>query len=122
MKKKLLILGAAVLALQAYPVLADSHGSDDHHPHAKAHAKMQKHMMKKQDTNGDGQISKDEFLSHAEERFNTMDADGNGQVTPDEAKAAKEKWREKMHDRREKMKERHEEHMKNKTEDSDSDE
>ncbi|MGH1397788.1 MAG: hypothetical protein ACRBCT_01080 [Alphaproteobacteria bacterium] len=62
----------------------------------------------KHDTNGDGVISKSEFLSHAEERFGEMDADGSGEVTKEEAKAAHEAKREKMKEMRGKFKERRE--------------
>ncbi len=60
----------------------------------------------KHDTNGDGVISKAEFLSHAEERFGQMDADGSGDVSKEEAKAAHEAKREKMKDMREKRQEK----------------
>ena len=59
-------------------------------------------MFEKHDTNGDGVISKAEFLTHAEERFSKMDVDGDGNVTKDEAKAAKEKMREKWKEMKDK--------------------
>ena len=59
-------------------------------------------MFEKQDTNGDGVISKAEFLSHAEERFSKLDSDGNGEVTKEEAKAAHEAMKEKVKEMREK--------------------
>lgn len=59
-------------------------------------------LFEKHDTNGDGVISKAEFLTHAEERFTKMDADGNGEVTKDEAKAYKEKMRTKLKEMKEK--------------------
>ncbi len=62
-------------------------------------------MFEKHDINGDGVISKDEFMKGAEERFAKMDTDGNGEVSKDEAKAhheaMKEKWK-KMKDRKDK--------------------
>lgn len=90
--KKLLALGACALAFSATPALAET---GDH----------KGKMFEKHDTNGDGVISKEEFLSHAEEKFGKMDADGNGEITKAEGEAAKEKWREKMKKHKEKRKE-----------------
>ena len=80
--KKLLTLSAVALAVSISPVMADSHGD------------KQGKMFEKHDTNGDGVISKSEFLAHAEERFAKMDQDGNGEISKDEAKAGKKKMRE----------------------------
>ena len=43
-----------------------------------------KMMMKKMDTDGDGAISEEEFMSHNEKKFNKMDKDKDGKVTEDE--------------------------------------
>ena len=97
--KKLIAFTALTLAVSTAPALADSHGKGENHKGG---------MFEKHDTNGDGVISKSEFLFHAEERFEKMDADGNGEVTKDEGKAAHEAMREKMKERREKRQERKE--------------
>ena len=97
--KKLLILSAAFLAIGSAPVLADDHGGEGH----------KGGMFKKHDTNGDGAVSKEEFLSHAEERFSKVDADGSGDISKEEAKAAHESKREKMKERMKERKERREE-------------
>jgi len=47
-------------------------------------------MMKMADTNGDGAISKSEFMAAAMKRFDTMDANHDGQVTKAERQAARE--------------------------------
>jgi len=102
--KKILFLSAAILALGITPALADNHGG-------KKGGKGK--MFEKHDVDGDGTISKEEFLSHAEERFSNIDADGDGVVSKEEAKAGHEKKRsemkERMKDRKEKRKERREE-------------
>lgn len=90
--RKILALGVCALAFSATPALADHHKGGDH----------KGKMFEKHDTNGDGVISKDEFLKGAEERFSKMDTDGNGEVTKEEAKAAHEKMREKIKEYREK--------------------
>ena len=45
--------------------------------------KMQQHL-KETDTNGDGNISKQEFMAGCEKRFQKMDANGDGQITKEE--------------------------------------
>jgi hypothetical protein len=101
--KKILMLTAAFMMFQSLPVLADDHeGGHEGKP------KMERAI--KGDTNGDGMISKDEFLSKAQERFGTTDANGDGNIDRDEAKAAHEKRRaekkEKRSERKEKKQER----------------
>jgi len=91
--KKLLMLGAAVLTFQAAPVLAGHHEGGDH-------GDKKGKMFSSKDTNGDGVISKSEFLSHAEEKFGKMDRDGDGSISKDEAKANKKEKREKMKEKR----------------------
>jgi Ca2+-binding EF-hand superfamily protein len=86
---KFLALTAVVLTFTAVPALADHHGE----------GKKGK-MFEKHDTNGDGVISKAEFLSHAEERFSKMDVNGDGEVTKEEGKAAREAKREKREERK----------------------
>jgi len=56
-------------------------------------------MFEKHDTDGDGVISKSEFLSHAEARFSSMDVNGDGSVSKDEAKSKHKEMREKMKER-----------------------
>ena len=94
MTRKILLFSATILAVSAMPVLADGHGED-------ARRGLGHH-----DTNGDGTITKDEFLAHAEKRFAKMDANGDGTITRGEAKEAREKMREKRKERREKRREK----------------
>lgn len=47
------------------------------------------------DTDGDGMISRDEFIAPALKRFDRADADGDGIVTPEERAAAREARRAK---------------------------
>lgn len=91
--KKLLTLSIAALAVSTAPALADHHEKDGGQHHEK--------MLMKMDTNGDGIVSKSEFVSHAEKRFTDMDTDGNDQISRDEAQAAKDVMRERMHKMRE---------------------
>jgi hypothetical protein len=61
-------------------------------------------MFEKRDADGDGVLTKEEFLGgvkdearkpKAEERFAKLDADGDGKVTKDEMKGAMKKHRER---------------------------
>ena len=45
-----------------------------------------KDKMKMMDTDGDGAVSKEEFMSHKEQRFLKKDANGDGVLTEDELK------------------------------------
>lgn len=47
----------------------------------------------KKDANGDGVVSKEEYLKSSEEKFAKMDADGNGSITKEERKEAFKKWK-----------------------------
>lgn len=58
------------------------------------------------DTNGDGLVSKAEFMAHQEKRFAAMDADGDGSVSDAEHKASMEKWKSKRDEWRAKLKEK----------------
>lgn len=49
--------------------------------------------FQKADTDGDGSVSKAEFMAQAEERFGKMDLNGDGTVTKDEVDAKKEEYK-----------------------------
>ena len=49
------------------------------------------------DVNKDGKFDLTEFLAHAEERFNRIDANSDGYITREEGKAAHKAMREKHH-------------------------
>lgn len=57
--------------------------------------------LKKMDTDGDGQISLDEFLAKAEKRFGKMDVDEDGFITASEYKEKRKAVRAKSRERRE---------------------
>ena len=59
---------------------------------AQMQQKMQQHL-KETDTNGDGNISKEEFMASCEKRFAKMDANGDGQITPEERQQMKANWK-----------------------------
>ncbi|NCT40556.1 MAG: hypothetical protein GW778_02705 [Alphaproteobacteria bacterium] len=98
--KKILMLSVFAMAFGAMPALADHHG--DKGDRGDRGAKM----FEKHDTNGDGAISKDEFISHATDRFSEMDTDGDNKITKEEAKAAHEKRRAEMKERFQERKEK----------------
>ena len=87
--KKLLTMAVFALSFAVTPAFAEGDGGG--HKGGK--------MFEKQDTNGDGVISKSEFLAHAEEKFSKIDADGNGEITKEEGKSARKAMKGKMKDR-----------------------
>lgn len=58
------------------------------------------------DTNGDGAVSKEEFMAAQEKRFADMDTDGDDSISDEEYKGALGKWKEKRAALREKLKEK----------------
>ena len=56
-------------------LVADSHGKHN--------------KMKKMDTDGDGVVSKDEFMAYAEKKFARKDKNGDGVISVDEMKRKK---------------------------------
>lgn len=87
--KKFLLLGAAFLALQAVPALAEEGSAPK--PGGKNHGMM----FDMQDSNKDGVVSEEEFLAFGKSKFAEMDADHDGKLTKDEAKAHREAMRAK---------------------------
>lgn len=98
--KKILLLSAAVLALQIVPAMAQE-GTPP------ADGKKGQHregMFEKQDTNKDGMVSEAEFLNHGKEKFKELDANGDGNVTKEEAKAHFDKKRGEWEAKKKEMK------------------
>ena len=79
------LFSAAVLSigLLGTAALADGHGN-----HGNNSGESQKgskgDRFARADSNGDGVISRDEFMALASQRFGKMDADGNGSLSADE--------------------------------------
>ena len=74
--KKLISVLATVLIVSA---LGISYTYAGHHGGGKD-------KMKMMDTDGDGAVSKEEFMSHKEQHFLMKDSDGDGVLTEDEMK------------------------------------
>lgn len=72
--------------------------------------KPARHGMMKMDTDGDGSVSRDEFLAHHKSRYAKMDTDGDGVISDEEKAAAKEARKAKREEHRAKMKERRKQH------------
>ncbi len=104
--KKIIILSTAILALSSGYVMAED-GGPQGGPQGDG-PKKGKMMQQKLDTNGDGVVSKSEFLAHAEERFSKIDKDGSGDISKEEGRAAHKHMRERKKEMMVKMKERRE--------------
>jgi len=94
--KKLFLAAVAIgaLSIAATAAIADNHGGEGH----------KGKMMEKVDTDGDGKISKAEFMAKHESKFMKMDVDGDGFISKEEMKEAKGKMKNKMKDKMDKMK------------------
>lgn len=91
---KFLMLGVAAVSMAvAAPAMAEG-------PKHKG-----KDLFAMHDANGDGNITKAEFLAGAEKKFTEMDTDGNGSISKAEHDARKAEWAEKMKEHRAKKKE-----------------
>lgn len=113
---KKLLLSAMVVALTfAAPA---AFAGDDYDGDKKRAGKHKKHHI---DTNGDGVVSKSEFMKAQEKKFKELDANNDGKIEREEFKAFKGKMKKKREEWREKFKEKRAERKKNK-ESSSSDE
>ncbi|MBU6234821.1 MAG: hypothetical protein KGQ41_03165 [Alphaproteobacteria bacterium] len=107
--RKLFLAAVAVLALSVPAMAEDAPKAAEGH---EGHGKMMQ-MKNDADTDGDGFLSKAEFMAMHEKRFAEMDGDSDGKISKDEMKAFFGKMKEKMQAARkemgEKMKEMKEE-------------
>ncbi len=91
--------GLVALAFAVSPGWAGHHEKGEGHHHKK-HGK---HMFEKRDANGDGNVSKEEWMAASEERFAGIDSDGSGAISQEEWTAAHERMRERWKQKREKQ-------------------
>lgn len=98
--KKLFMMAAVLGAftLSTHAAMADNHDGQGH----------KGKMMERYDTDGDGKMSKSEFMAKHEAMFMKMDKDGDGYLSKEEKKDGRKKMHEKMKDMREKRQERKE--------------
>lgn len=101
--KKLMMLTAALLALQALPALAQE---DAPPPPAKEGGPMGKHhgepgkFFEKMDADKDGSVTEAEFLDRHKKKFAEIDADKNGKVTKEELEARHAEMKKKYGERK----------------------
>ncbi len=91
--KKLLVLGAVAFVMTAPP--AFSAEKNDGAPHHKGGG-----MLEKIDANQDGVVSKEEFMTFHQTRFNEIDKDHDGNITKAESDAQRAEWKAKMKEMR----------------------
>lgn len=95
--KKFLMLSVAAVALSAPAAFAEEGKEGKPHHH-------KGDFLEKIDTDKDGAISKAEFITFHEARFDEMDKDGDGKVTKEEGDAHRAGWKAKMKEERAKKK------------------
>jgi hypothetical protein len=98
--KKIMMLGAAVLALQAIPALAQDAPPQDGGMRHGGPGKF----FQMQDANNDGVVTEGEFIASAKKRFAELDTDKNGKVTKEEMDAHRDEMRKKWESHRDEMK------------------
>src|SRR5262245_9287909 len=86
--KKLLMLSAAAFVLSPAAFAEDAPAT----PPTGGH---HKDMLAEIDTDGDGAVSKAEFLAFHEKRFAEIDTNSDGKIEKAEAEAKKAEWKEK---------------------------
>ncbi len=96
--KKLLMFAAAAVALTAPAAFAEDAAKKGPKPGFAGKAE-------KLDTDGDGFISKQEFLSVHEKRFADMDLNSDGKIGKNELEARREKWKQKRLERKQQQEE-----------------
>ena len=72
--------------------------------------RMHMKMLQEVDSNKDGQIDLNEYLAHAENRFQKMDLDQNGFISKDEQREFAKSMREQIKERRQKWREKRNSH------------
>lgn len=97
--KKILMMSLCALAVASGVAIAGDHEGGKHG----FGEKKLEHMFTKNDTDGDGAVSKEEFLASAEKKFTAMDKDGDGKITKEEAKTHHEEMRAKWQAKKGKM-------------------
>ena len=92
--KKITIIAAMAVIMMSGQVFAEG---------TEAAETMKKNKL---DLDGNGVVTKIEFMQHAEERFGKIDKDGNGEISKEEGKAAHKMMREKKKEFMSKAKDR----------------
>jgi hypothetical protein len=100
--KKIMLLSAAVLAMQTVPALAQDAAKPKHD--GKRHEAKFDKMFDAQDANKDGKVTEAEFLEFQKNIFLKVDGNKDGSVTKEEAKAFGEKRRAEWEAKRKEMK------------------
>ena len=105
--KKQLLLGAFAVMMLAGPAFACpfSGGQGEGGQMGKGAC------MAKADVNGDGMVSKEEFMATHEAKFDQMDANGDGNLSHEEMTAARDQMREKMMEHRDDMRQKMKDEM-----------
>lgn len=95
--KSKFMLGALSTAMILHSALAQDTSAESRHEMLKQ--KRLEHLQKK-DKDGNGMISKAEYMAEAEARFKRRDANGDGQISPQERAAKRNKAHQHRQERR----------------------
>lgn len=101
--KKIMMLGAAFLALQALPALAQEGGPGPEGKPPMHHGGPGK-FFEKLDADKDGSVTEQEFLDAHKKKFAEMDSNKDGKVTKDELEARRAEMKKKWEAKKSEMK------------------
>ena len=96
--KKIMMLGAAILAMQALPAFAEGPADGRHGGGGPGK------FFERQDTDKDGVVSEAEFLAASKLKFAEMDTDKDGKITKAEMAERKSEMKKKWEAHRAEMK------------------
>ncbi len=99
--KKLMTLSIMALMLSTPYVMAEDVADGN----SKRSGRGMK-MFQQRDLDGDGYLSREEFIKSAEKRFEKIDLDNDGKISKSEAREHRSEMKNKMKQRKEKMQER----------------
>lgn len=106
--RKIFLAALALVVMAGAPAMAEDGPKGEHEGH--------KMMKNDADTDGDGFLSKAEFMAVQEKRFAEMDGDSDGKVSKEEMKGHFKKMKDVYQEKRKEMAEKMKEKAKEKAE------